>query len=830
MKDYIEISRTPYDGNLFVEWKKTPLISYYDRLDSYINSRPDFYDSSLLSRPKIQDSNEGKIVVWYSNKFNDVPSPLSKLNQKTYNRYKELLLLNLDRLGKLVKDIKETSRNKAWAEMIELAINNVNEDFVFCGNGEISIAYWGVRIENSKERVPLIRETERGESEKLIVKNESKNEGSKITIGKQNLNDDKEKHKGVNNVEEQTDSLDKPEVLESKRSRKNYLYYAIPFLLLLVSGIFLKNCKTVSPKVTDSLLPDKSREIIPFDPSELEMDVDSVRTVIGTRLNIALKNKEDKLEDFAREFKKQYQSSEIEIIYFDTLTKRIQIKVPSAERTLLKKEIPEKLKGYKLLIWEEGLFRNNKIPSDPEFANRNHSWYLDAVKVEGIWDKTFGDEDILVAVIDDGFDLTHEELKSKFISPLNTTNNTSNVFTNQDLFHGTHVAGTIIAEMNNAVGLSGVAPNCNFIPIQVSDSNGYISSTAVIDAILYALNKEADVINISLGLMIDPMVSKFPKRIQRDLINHSYKQEEEFWNQIFQMAESNGSTIVIAAGNENMMVGIDPRHRSPLGIKVNAINSKFERANFSNYGYLSTVSAPGTNIYSCIPQNDFKNLDGTSMAAPIVTGAIALIKSIDNTLSTKEIIKILQSTGRSINSNDKEVGPLIQLNSLYSRITDGFEVDDCGRVQESIDELYRRIEKLKNECPDFGAIGYDTMRMPQIIDDTKFTIGRWMSTTQISNDDEELVTLYFDFNENSTGKFTLAEPNGTNCISGLNLSVIDNELLVKQANLVSCSPQVKSYNEYRFNCIPDNNGYALCVAQNVDVKANRFEFNMVRIK
>ena len=107
-------------------------------------------------------------------------------------------------------------------------------------------------------------------------------------------------------------------------------------------------------------------------------------------------------------------------------------------------------------------------------------------------------------------------------------------------------------------------------------------------------------------------------------------------------------------------------NRSNNVINVSAVDQKNNRTSFSNYGKLSHVSAPGIDIYSSTPGNNFKFFPGTSMAAPIVTGAIALMKSIKPDLSTAQIKDILRKTGKQ--SSDIRIGPTIQINKALEEV------------------------------------------------------------------------------------------------------------------------------------------------------------------
>jgi subtilisin family serine protease len=122
--------------------------------------------------------------------------------------------------------------------------------------------------------------------------------------------------------------------------------------------------------------------------------------------------------------------------------------------------------------------------------------------------------------------------------------------------------------------------------------------------------------------------------------------------------------IVLAGGNEDLLIGLDPMQRSDEVLKVVAVDINMAKAGFSNYcknwsAKNAYISAPGVGIYSSIPGNKFQSMQGTSMAAPIVTGAIALIKSVNPNLKNKEILKILRETSKPL--ADRSCPPFLQL-------------------------------------------------------------------------------------------------------------------------------------------------------------------------
>ena len=319
----------------------------------------------------------------------------------------------------------------------------------------------------------------------------------------------------------------------------------------------------------------------------------------------------------------------------------MQVQLPDKERIRFKTEVKSKLSPYKLLVWDETLFDYVKTFNDPKLKDNTVNWYLKAININKAWEQTTGDNQIVIAVIDNGFDLNHPELKGKAVKPYNVIDKTTDVRPSKEN-HGTHVASTIVAKGDNNQGLVGICPDCSFMPIKVEDQNGMMTNTYIIDAILYAIKNKADVINLSLGMQI-PMGINIPLQEQKEYINSNAKDEEEFWNDLFNYASQKNISCVLAAGNSNILTGFDPFQRAKATIKVGAVNQNEQKAIFSNFGTLTTIYAPGTNIYGAKTGNSYQILEGTSMAAPIVSGFLGLIKSKNKNSTNLEILKILNA-------------------------------------------------------------------------------------------------------------------------------------------------------------------------------------------
>jgi subtilisin family serine protease len=154
-----------------------------------------------------------------------------------------------------------------------------------------------------------------------------------------------------------------------------------------------------------------------------------------------------------------------------------------------------------------------------------------------------------------------------------------------------------------------------------------------------------------------PMGLNIPLQEQKDYINSSAKDEEEFWNDLFNYANDKNVTCVLAAGNSNILTGFDPFQRSKNTIKVGAIDKNNTKAPFSNFGPTTTIYAPGTNIYGAKPGNSYEVLEGTSMAAPIVSGFIGLLKSKNKNLTNQQVLGIISRN--SITENNIKILDMI---------------------------------------------------------------------------------------------------------------------------------------------------------------------------
>lgn len=254
---------------------------------------------------------------------------------------------------------------------------------------------------------------------------------------------------------------------------------------------------------------------------------------------------------------------------------------------------------------------------DPELATRQY--HHKQIDTAAAWKQTKGSKKVVVAVIDDGMDVAHPELKKQFIAPYDALSKKKGTITAGK--HGTHVAGLIAASAGNGTWGAGVAPSTKIMPIDVIDQGGYGYTSDLIHGIEHAIKADVDIINMSLG---------------------SYYYSEAL-NGVIQKAHKRDIVIVAAAGNDGTRNAHYPSSFDNV-ISVGAVTRTDVSALFSNKGPTIDLTAPGVDVYSTLPSNQFGPLSGTSMATPIVSGVAALIKANQPSLSNKEIEKRLFSS------------------------------------------------------------------------------------------------------------------------------------------------------------------------------------------
>ncbi|MEH7387232.1 S8 family peptidase [Bacillus sp. JJ1521] len=253
------------------------------------------------------------------------------------------------------------------------------------------------------------------------------------------------------------------------------------------------------------------------------------------------------------------------------------------------------------------------------------------VQAPSLWDASSQGEGVVIAVIDTGIDTSHPDLKDRIIAGRNFTtdyNGDSEIFEDNN-GHGTHVSGTVAASLNNE-GVVGVAPKAQILSLKALTGEGSGNYEWIINAINYAgewrgpNNEKVRVISMSLG---------GPEDVPE-------------MHQAIQHAVNQGISVVVAAGNEGDSREDTFEYAYPGAynevISVGAVDMDLQLAPFSNTHTEIDLVAPGVDVVSTYPDNKYARLTGTSMAAPHVAGAIALLvniseKEFDRTLGEAEV-------------------------------------------------------------------------------------------------------------------------------------------------------------------------------------------------
>lgn len=416
--------------------------------------------------------------------------------------------------------------------------------------------------------------------------------------------------------------------------------------------------------------------------------------VISNRLVVSLPD-DTNLQNFVESFKGKFSGKEYRVISFDNETKTIELQVPSDKREMLNDSLSLMMPEFSCDVFSEVLY---SVKSQSPIQG----WHQDAINLNEAWNFTKGSNKVVVAVVDDGFDLNHKEFAGRIYKPYNIFSGDSQIICEGGLGeHGTHVAGT-------AVGSTvGVAPECLLMPIQVFDGE-YTSTYAIMTGIMHAIKEGADVINLSAGPSFRGY-GYLDKEIQREFSRRQMKSEERMWKTVFSKAKRKNVIVVLSAGNDHVLASMPAQNRTGNAIVVCASDENNTAASFSNYADCSTISAPGVNILSSVPGNEYANMSGTSMAAPVVTGIVALMKSLNSKLTYENITYVLDRTGKM---QSGEIPPMVQVEKALDAVKKGKIKRKEFYVSKS-----KEIKRRSTEIGDFILYvqnGYLTVYNPDL--------------------------------------------------------------------------------------------------------------------
>lgn len=280
---------------------------------------------------------------------------------------------------------------------------------------------------------------------------------------------------------------------------------------------------------------------------------------------------------------------------------------------------------------------------DPEYPAQ---WYLAELQAERLWERSFGDSSVKVAVIDSGIDVAHPDLASKIIAPKDTWDNDEDPSPNPGEFcfggggavcdeHGTAVAGIVLADAND-INIIGVCPDCSLIPIKML-GDGYLVSpqgslSGDVAAFEHAIEYDAAVINNSWGFNESIPVPEVLASIVRIAAT--------------QNRNGKGAVVVFAAGNEDREITNDELSAMTEVLSVTATDRYGNPTPYTNKGASVDLAAPAATLSLAPGGGITENFGGTSAAAPVVSGVAAWALSVRPELTAEEVRDLLKRTAR----------------------------------------------------------------------------------------------------------------------------------------------------------------------------------------
>lgn len=357
---------------------------------------------------------------------------------------------------------------------------------------------------------------------------------------------------------------------------------------------------------------------------------------------------------------------------------------------------------------KNGIVYTIEYPNDPGWSKQ---WGPRNIKCPEAWASGTGSSNVILAIIDTGIDLDHEDLAGRLWTNTQGYHGKSFVdygdenIPDDDNGHGTHCAGIAAAMTDNDKGIAGVAGETpvELMAVKVLSSGGSGRSSWVAAGIDYATNNGAHIISMSLG-------SDSSSTTIEQACFHAW---------------DNDVVVVAAAGNSNTNRRHYPAGYDDYVIAVAAINSNNKRASFSNFGDWVDLAAPGVDIYSTFKGGGYRSFSGTSMACPHVAGVAALGRS--KGWSREQIWSVLES------SADKE----------------GFDFVGWGKVDATFHgglnpepefEVTVTINRITNVGEYLDEVDYD----PPIGDGKP---AEWYYEIVVSSGGEEEMIENFDFTD-----------------------------------------------------------------------------------
>jgi serine protease len=317
------------------------------------------------------------------------------------------------------------------------------------------------------------------------------------------------------------------------------------------------------------------------------------------------------------------------------------------------------------------LIETTVTPNDPDF-NPGDQWALYQINAEMAWDLSLGSSNVVVAIVDDAVEISHVDLTGAIwqnagetpnngvdddgngyiddVSGFDVANNDNNPGPDAPVNaydHGTHVAGIAGATTNNGAGMASIGFGIELMAVKSTNSASAV--THGYDGIIYAVESGADVINMSWG-------GSGQSATAQNIINYAYNQN---------------IVLVAAAGNDNVSSTFYPAGYNNV-ISVASTTTGDAKSGFSNYGSWIDISAPGSGIWSTVPNNGYAIKQGTSMASPLVAGLCGLMLSLNPGLLAADVENCLLTTATDIDGANPSY-----INQLGAGRIDAFAAMNC---------------------------------------------------------------------------------------------------------------------------------------------------------
>ncbi len=400
--------------------------------------------------------------------------------------------------------------------------------------------------------------------------------------------------------------------------------------------------------------------------------------------------------------------------------KLVRIKVPK-NKTI--EEVIEYFKKQSEVNFVEPNYKAYAQAS-PNDSHYEKQWNLIASNLEAAWDQKKYSDSVTVAVLDTGLIPRHIDLKDNILNGANfigsendgdpvdyeiVNNDVSDK--NSEISHGTHVSGIIGALTDNSRGVAGVSWGINIIPVKVLDKTAEGSYFDIAQGIYYAVDRGADIINMSLGGV----------------------NSTTYLKNAVQYAVNKGVIIVSATGNTGGDVLYPAAY--PETISVGSINRNYDLADYSNYGSEVDLVAPGTEIYSTTGYyqdnsfyQNYRNMSGTSMAAAHVSGIAALL--LESGVNPQNVRERLTSKAVQIDDSNlvgaglvDAYGSLIdiKLNTIPVKVFAGSISNNAIYIRSNIEEIpnmnyHSNFEVVNADESELYIIGWRDINNNNVVD------------------------------------------------------------------------------------------------------------------